>query len=381
MIIFVVVLLASIFFFIEYKKITVSFTLIFLTGFILRCITLIASLDVSNFDIESYQRIGEITLQNLSIYPDHAPLHHPYFPFFLYVEALAISIEKMGINAIIFLKIIFMFFDVGIIYYMYLLSKKNLHLTLLYAVNPITILITYFHGQFDVIPLFFLIAAVYLFLQSHEGKTFLRLSIAILIKTWPILFVIPFFKHAKNKYLIIFLGLFPLVGVVLYSYFFKTNSIDILEVVKNYRSLFGSWGISKLFVLATHIETPHGTRFLRLLFLVSFFIFSLVIKSKNIVQDILLQMLFFFCFTFALGVQYFSWIIPFVLLTKPKNWKWLIAGLTCYLGIYYMSWTYIKIPTHLEYAITTVGLIVWIQFLILFIQQVKEIESTIFHKK
>ena len=55
------------------------------------------------------------------------------------------------------IKLINIVFDLGILYLIYLLSNKNVQKTFIYAINPVTLLITTLHGQFDVIPVFFIL--------------------------------------------------------------------------------------------------------------------------------------------------------------------------------------------------------------------------------
>ena len=175
---------------------------ILIIALIIRLTVLIIFKNVDNYDLQSYQLVGKTTAQGLNIYPKVANLHHPYFPVFLYLEALTWRIPFM-------IKTINLFFDLGIVYLVYLLSKKNLTKTLAYALNPVTPLIFLLHGQFDAIPIFFLLLSLYLVnlrVTRHERLWTplgcLSFSLAVMFKTWPLLFAVAIYKQLKNKKLI-----------------------------------------------------------------------------------------------------------------------------------------------------------------------------------
>ena len=144
---------------------------IFIIALILRLICLYLFRNVTNYDLQSYLQVGELTSKGINIYPDISNLHHPYFPFFLYFEAIAYRIGQIGlisqISPILTIKLILIFFDLGINYLVYLLSKKDLKTAFLYAINPVTILITTLHGQFDAIPVFFVLLTIYILLVAY----------------------------------------------------------------------------------------------------------------------------------------------------------------------------------------------------------------------
>src|SRR3989339_868355 len=154
---------------------------IIILGLVIRVGVIFLSLNFTNFDLNSYLKVGQLTLQGMNIYPETARVHHPYFPFFLYIEAFAIYLKQLYIHPILFIKTLIIAFDTGIIYLVYLLSNRNLKSTFAYAINPIAILICGFHGQFDSIPLFFLLLAIYL-AKKQELISILLLSMAIMFK-------------------------------------------------------------------------------------------------------------------------------------------------------------------------------------------------------
>lgn len=316
---------------------------IFIIATFCRLLVIFFSQNISNFDLLSYKKIGELTLQQINIYPQIAKIHHPYFPFYLYVEALAIFFNhRFGISYIFFLKFINLIFDLGIIYLIYHLSNKNLKITLFYSLNPISILIFFFHGQFDVIPLFFILLSIYFLKQKKELFSILSYSFAVLAKTWPILFFMLIFKKIKNKKNLILTFFFPVIFIVIYGINFGNNFLDIIKTPFTYRSLFSFWGLGKAIHLTFfryQSQPPiYLQKFFLSLFLITFFIYSLKITYKNLIIYFFDLLLFFYIFTFGFAIQYLSWFIPFLFLIKPKYYYfiYLITFITVFFN--YLSW-------------------------------------------
>ncbi len=334
---------------------------IFLVALVIRLICLYLFRNVSNYDSQSYLQVGELTLNGINIYPSFANLHHPYLPFFLYIEAMAFYLGRRGV---IIIKLINTIFDLGILYLVYLLSKKNFKKTLLYAINPVTILITTLHGQFDVIPVFFILLSIYLFIVINEVKAILSFSIAVLTKTWPVLFLIPISRRVKNKKLVTLIFLFPIVSVLIYYYFFKSSFIDIGKTLVNYQGLWGIWGIT---LVGKGLLSVFWQRISTLLFLVGFFIYSWLNKERNMIINIYKLLLFFFVFTTNFSIQYFTWLMPFLILVKPKKTLHLIILMTFYLFSFYYLWLFClackSTPNWLIILQNTIGLALWLSFI------------------
>ena len=353
---------------------------IFLIALIIRLVFIYIFRNVTNYDLQSYLQVGELTLKGINIYPKIANLHHPYLPFFLYVEAMAYWLGRSKIIIITIIKIINVIFDLGILNLVYRLSRKNLKTTFLYAINPVTILITTLHGQFDVIPVFFILLSIYLLNKKKELTAVLSFSFAILTKTWPVLFLIPILRELhtchsrgggnsgtldpllqgddklKKRKLLLLITLFPVLFTILYCIFFKTNPIDIGKTLISYQGLWGIWGIWDLLgkqrILIQKLST--------LIFLTSFFSYSWFNKNKNLLKNFLNLLLFFFIFTTNFSIQYFVWIIPFLILIKPKKYFQLIILITFYLLSFYCVWLFNLNLINIQ---NILGLILWLSFI------------------
>jgi len=347
---------------------------IFIIATLFRLLIIFFSQNISNFDLLSYKKIGELTLQHINIYPQIAKIHHPYLPFYLYFETLAIFLNnRVGINYIFFLKFINLIFDLGIIYLIYLLSNKNLKTTFFYFLNPISMLIFFFHGQFDVVPLFFILLTIYLLKQKKELFSILSYSFAILTKTWPILFIMPIFKKIKNKKNLPLIFFFPFIFIIIYGINFGNNFLDIVKTPFTYRSLFSFWGLGKVIQLIFFRDQSQPPIYLQKIFLgmflITFLIYSLKINYKNLIIYFFDLLLFFYIFTFGFSIQYLSWFLPFLFLVKPERWYflYLITFLTAFFN--YLSWLHNFIP---NFIIIIFIFLNWLSFIFFMIYWKKQ---------
>jgi hypothetical protein len=311
---------------------------IILLALAIRVIGIIIFRNVDNYDLQSYLQVGELTLKGENIYPKIANLHHPYFPLFLYVEALGACLGRLGglgrLGTILILKLIVSLFDLGNVYLVYLLSKKNLNTAFLYAINPVLILIFTLHGQFDAIPIFFFLYSLHLIKVRKEAFSILFLSTGIMVKTWPLLFFIPIYKRLKLKKLIVLVLILPTFSIVIYSLFFKANIFDIGKTIVSYQGLWGLWGP---WIFLTNIRLRWQKLFIGI-FLLAFFLFSFLKNSKSVFKEIRNLLFFFYVFTPTFSIQYFSWLIPFLTIVKPKNYWQIVMSVAGYLALSYLSW-------------------------------------------
>ncbi|MCX7589621.1 MAG: hypothetical protein N2Z85_01625 [Patescibacteria group bacterium] len=331
-------------------------------GFLLRIFVIFLSLNINNYDLKSYFIVGESVFKKINIYPNIANLHYPYFPFFLYIEALSYFIGKNQIIVSIIIKLINSFFDLLNIYLVYLLSK-NKKKTFFYSINPISILIFCFHGQFDALPIFFLLLSLYLF-KKHQLLSMLFFSFSIMIKTWPILFFLTLYKRLNNKKFILLLFFFPFISILFYSLIFNENVLNIFKIIFNYQSVWGVWGIS---LLLENFSLRWQKLFI-LIFLFIFFIYSFFNKQKNIIKEIYNLLLFFIVFSPTFSIQYFSWFIPFLILIESKKNFFYFILITLYLIFNYLSWIYI----YLQNFFILITFIFWFLIMSFFLFDIKK---------
>lgn len=289
-----------------------------------------------NFDTDSYFQIGSLTLTGINIYPDPAISRHPYLPFFLYLEAGAVYLSAITpFSASVILKLFFALFHLFSVYSVFILSKKNSTVSFLYAVNPISLLIIAFHGQFDIIPLSLLLFAVVLVFKKKYIGTLLVLSIAITIKTWPVLFVIPYLKRIPRRLFPILLTI-PICAIIIYMIFFEASFWSIIRVIFVYQGVQGVWGVGQLISL---LSLPKiGLIGIKILFVAIMLFVAFRQRKSQIIDEVTQLILVFFLITPGFGIQWFIWIVPFIFLSKTPYIGMLAVPILIVLVVTYMTW-------------------------------------------
>lgn len=260
--------------------------------------------------------------------------HYPYFPGFIYIEALSIFFAKFGFPYMLFLKLFFSAFDIGVIYLLYLLTKKNTQVAFLYAVNPAMIFLSSAHGQIEALPIFFSLLAFYLYREKKELLTSLALGFAILAKVWPLFFLPFFLKYTKKWYMYAVALAIPALSVLIYALLFHTLILSVLHPPFSYRGGYGAWGIStvtQLFLPAdkgiNNAIIKSVTNLTILLLLGVFFIR----KKTNILTETSIFMLLFGAFVMS-GANP-VWLVPFILLLQPPKWEYWFFVVNMYMSI------------------------------------------------
>lgn len=153
-------------------------------------------------DIENYRTVAELVLAHSDVYAlaGRWIFIHPYLPFFMYI--LAASDWASGLPGLSFftaVRLPLVAVDVGTAALVFLAAKElrkdvgiATNLGLAYALSPLPIITTVYHGQFDVLPVFFAFLAWYLVYFSKPGLRWVgaagaALGLGILAKSWPVL--------------------------------------------------------------------------------------------------------------------------------------------------------------------------------------------------
>lgn len=310
-----------------------------LIAFFLYSAVIYLSASFVNYDTQSYNVIGVLTLNGISIYPDPAISRHPYLPFFLFLETGALLLARLiHVPQIIILKCIFTLFHLFSVYTIYHLAKKSLRLTFLYAINPISLLIIAFHGQFDIIPLTLILYSILLLSEKKYSQIMLLLGLAFTAKTWPILFVMPFLKRIPKKFWFLFC-IPPLMFLLIYmALFFSTSFISVARVLVVYQGVGGIWGFGKVLSL---FDADKLVLFAyKMIFVVGLFLYSILQKKRQLIEELVELLLAFFIFTPGFGIQWFIWLVPFFFLSKKPMIASFFIPIFITLTLAYVSWIY-----------------------------------------
>src|SRR3989344_4580308 len=288
-------------------------------------------------DIHSLKEMGELTLRGVN--PFYALSYNSYHPLALYLEAYTVTLsQNLDTPFYILTKLWPNLADllIGIILYLFLIKKGTKPIlatiwSLIFLLNPISIIISSAHGQIDSIPTFFIILAIYL-LEFKQSKiyfflTALVLGISASIKPNPIILWPFFLLFMKTKFLNKALFLVILISPLALSLLpFYLEASSILGKIFSYSGAndFGLAAVIKMhyFQSEASLNPPIMSDLLRIskfTFLIGLiFLIFFYTKSKNLILGCLGAYLLFLTIYFGVSAQYLSWVLPFAVLAKDK---------------------------------------------------------------
>lgn len=302
-----------------------------------------------------YDYLGRLPLDSpvLKVYPPNLFNYPPMVYFFLgpvsYLLSLPFSrdllhnfifnlpsiLGNIQFNFLLLaLKTLYLPFDALIALLLYKLFKdpdKKFWALTLWIFNPVNLYATYMIGQFDIIPAFFVVAAIYFAVKkSRIFLSAILLGFGMAFKIYPLLFLIPlaFVKPGWIDRIKIFLiGFTPYILSMLPflpSRGFRTNALLAGQTTKSlYATLPISGGESIVYFLA---------------FVLFFYIVYLFSKNDlaSLWKKFFILMLIFFIFTHY-HLQWFVWITPFFIIdlveSRMKSWPIIFVILFSWVGL------------------------------------------------
>ncbi len=230
---------------------------------------------------------------------------------FIFTSNLPLNTYNFNWLLLIF-KLKYIFFDAGIAYLIFKLTKQNQTLSLIWWLNPFTLYATYMMGQFDIIPLFFAFLAHYT-ITKHKNLYLASfwLGMGGAFKIFPLLFL-PFIttyaKSLKQQLTTFIIGLttyfLPSLPFI-HSYGYKTYALIASQTDKIFNTkimLTGSQYLSLFLLSYTLLFTLH------------------YLKPKNLNFTFFSIMALFFAFV-HFHPQWIIFIVPWIILfyhSKPN---------------------------------------------------------------
>lgn len=262
---------------------------------------------------------------------------YPYLPLQMYWSAIAVTISsKFSIPFPVVAKTLPVLGDALISVFIYLILSRNFDKkigsigSLLFALNPIPIFVSAFHGQFDSIPIVLVLISIYYIIRPIPAGLLFGLS--ILAKSWPVLFLPSLLEQqGKNKNILTFAmstALIPSVAILFYILLFESSLPNVIKTAISYNHGIGVWGYSYLFRIITQIYDQNNlygwfiqnARFITLGILIV--VWLKFAYNQSLPKSLFVITLAFLSFTHAFSIQYLSWLIPFAILDNRID-KWL----------------------------------------------------------
>jgi hypothetical protein len=319
-------------------RVRIAWLTVLAVALIARLLPAVALPTGSTYDIESYSIVGSLVLSEKDVYTSpEAENRYPYLPFQMYWSALShklVELSQIPYHKIVKIEPILADIAIALVLFASLLRAFSLQTAfiggLLYAVNPVPVFISAYHGQFDATAILPVLLSFYS-LGSYPWLSGFWLGIGILVKSWPVLALPPLLGGIKSwKKRIIFLalaGFVPLLAILVYLAAFDGNLSQVLSRAIGYNRGAGAWGYTYFFRLLVYF-LPGLTglfswlvNFGRLLTLAGLAAAWWLRARKETPQDGILTILVsFFAITHAFGIQYMVWLIPFAILCGDLKW-------------------------------------------------------------
>ena len=317
----------------ERKKLFWFFILFSFIGFLLR---IWVSQFGYNQDFSSWQHNLSLYLQNKSVYEFG---NYIYSPIFLYVLSILdyISIPLLenssfvkNIPGSIFrIKIIIFLSFLDFFIFLTLYKKYSLKIGLLFFLNPICIIITGHHNQFNNFGILFGFLAVLLYQRDSTNFKFVLplIIMGFSLAAKHILIFFPFWWAFKEKLLIKkFFILFIPYSIFILSFwqFLPGDSDNVLNnVLYGWRHSTGPfWGMfaPKIVHMYFDLQTLFGLILIGLGFL---------LVNKSLKESFFLYLMAVVIFSSMMYTQYL--VIPVLALAIYWNWKFLIFTILTFL--------------------------------------------------
>ncbi len=261
----------------------------------------------------------------------------PYTPLAMPIPALCMALSTLSSVAFhIVMKIPALIGDLGIAATIFVVlgrygGKAALFWGVLYAVNPVSILITSFHGNMMALPTLLMFLAYVVLLRDQEKNyrlSGLLLGLAVGLRTYPVLLVPLFFSKmtvcAEKKKAFLAYCLVP--ACLSAVPFLVADFPSFLRETCSYAGTpdFGLMAVGRA------VKCLHQMAFFRsqvedqemIVFKNLFFIYYGVILyycgKRTLIASIMLTFLGFYFISAGVAAQYFIWILPFAFLAKQR---------------------------------------------------------------
>ncbi len=316
----------------------VSWPLVALVAIVVRLLPALWLPVGAGYDIESFKLVTDALLAGQEVYTSVLG-RHPYLPLQMYLMGGTAWLSDLaGLPYVVGIKLPAVLADGAIAALITTsLSRDGRRpasaaaFGLLYALNPISLLVTSFHGQFEAVTLLLLVLAWRSWrFGRHVAWSATALGLAILNKTWPVILLPVFWIRQKNwrdriLYAILALGI-PLAGIVLYLVVFEASPLPMLRRALTHRGVAGYWGPGAIIDPLTATYPAGRPLFdtlvaLRNVLLAGAAVLALWITRRDSALDaILTVILSVFMITVGFGIQWLVWPVPFALLAREEGW-------------------------------------------------------------
>jgi len=286
--------------------------LVILNGTITRLI--LASVLYGNNDIKNMERVSKLVVDGKNVYANQKKYNYSpvWFHFLGAFQRLHQRFDALTFSCIT--RSFLTFIDLLTLLFLLLIaSRENISLvktSIFFYLNPVSYLITGYHGQFENFAILMVVVGLFAYLRARHKPVLGNIllwsfaTVGMIIKHNIFYELIICLNRAVKRYWLKFL-LFVISVCVFLSLFIPYWDEGKNGIIRNV-FMYGG-GYTRNYGLPTIALIPR----LKWAFIVGMFIFPLFLKSKDIIRQCLMGMLFFMTFTTGISIQYF--ILPIAL--------------------------------------------------------------------
>lgn len=339
----------------------------------------------ATYDIESYKLVTDGLLGGQEVYAA-ALGRHPYLPFQMVIMgASALLAQWTFLPYVVAIKLPTLLADVAITALIIHSARRErlseryaLHVGWLYALNPVSILVTAYHGQFEAVTLLLaLLAWFYWRFGRRPLASAAGLGLAILNKTWPVIFlpllVLRMRSRREQLYYAAVAIAIPTLITLAYILLFSPNVRPMLLRILTHRGVAGYWGPTA--VLAMLGQTLPAAQslfdtivaFRTWLLLAAGLAAVWLTRQQSLLDAMLTTLLCIFVVTIGIGIQWLVWLVPFAVLAgEERRLKWYSVAATFMLiihlyGLHMYPWlSELLSPPADQWLVRLSGLPAWI---------------------
>ncbi|MBK8902810.1 MAG: hypothetical protein IPM53_16600 [Anaerolineaceae bacterium] len=395
------------------KKVLPGHTLgLFGAALLVRLVPALILPNGTSYEMQVFGEAADIFRRGESIYL--VRVAHPYLPLEIYWLVLARWLaENVGLYFVFWVKSLNIIADsltaliifVGISRFR---APEHAQKTgWLYVFNPITILVAAYQGQFDALPLLFVVLAWYFYEQSlvtnqSFGGAAWFTGMAILSKTWPFILAPILFLRLSNwrhrVQVTVLVALPVLLGILLFELLFPGSWQAMLQRAMRAGAISGWWGYSAV-INVWQLVTDSGqglfnwvSQYGKYVGYGAGFATIWLTRKRPLLESLLVTILVMDTAVPNLGLQSLCWILPIGLLAGRFNaLGWFVMGalihmFISYWGIHLADWMYrLFVPTTGNAIVQLSSLTVWLVMVWWWVQEanvhVKRLPNVFFPQK